>query len=111
MIIFGWGRRTRTDHGVSRTYTCNNCRNVNRFRLLTVKKWFTLFFIPVIPYETTHLELCPICQSGRKIAKAELEALKQEALMDQQYIMGSAPAAVTPATPDPSPPSQIRQQP
>jgi len=100
MIIWGWGRRTTTDYGMSRSYTCNNCRNVNRFRLLGVKKWFTLFFIPVFPYETSCLELCPICRAGRKLQKQELEALKLEAMNDQSYISGSVPQSI------PAPPIQ-----
>lgn len=102
MIIYGWGRRTTKDEGPSRTYTCSNCRNVNRFKLLTVRKWFTLFFIPLIPYETKHLEVCPICRAGRAIAVAEMQALKQEAMNDQAYITGGAiPGPIPPpvATP------------
>jgi hypothetical protein len=112
MIIYGWGRRTTKDEGPSRTYVCNNCRNTNRFRLITVKKWFTLFFIPVFPYSSDHVELCPICKQGRKIAKAEMDALKQEALNDQAYVTGAAaPPMAAPPSPPPGPGTnpQIKQ--
>ncbi len=106
MIIYGWGRRTSKEVGQSRTYTCPNCRNVNRFRLTTVRKWFTLFFIPLIPYETSHLELCPICRAGRKIGKAEMEDLLKEAMADQSYITGGSPAPSIPPVVDPGPSGQ-----
>lgn len=104
MIIYGWGRRTRKDEGLSRAYTCNNCRNSNRFQLMTVKTWFTLFFIPVIPYNTKHVELCPVCKAGRTLTKPELMALKQEGQTDQAYIMGQQSALSTPPAPPVAPP-------
>jgi hypothetical protein len=113
MIIYGWGRRTRKDEGLSRAYTCNNCRNASRFRLLTVKTWFTLFFVPLIPYSTKHFELCPVCSRGRELTKPELLALKQEGLQDQAYITGSAAQVAPPPVLDPgagqTAPSQIQQ--
>lgn len=110
MIIYGWGRRTTKDEGPSRTYACNNCRNTNRFRLLTVRKWFTLFWIPVLPYFTEHFELCPICRAGRLIHKPELMALQQEALQDQGYLTGTPPPPLSaPPSPPTNPPGQIQQ--
>ncbi|MBI1332246.1 MAG: zinc-ribbon domain-containing protein [Armatimonadetes bacterium] len=63
-FIFGWGRRTNKLRGTSANYTCSNCRNEVSFQLVETKKWYSLFFIPIIPYDSQNLMLCPICSSG-----------------------------------------------
>ncbi len=89
MIIFGFGRRRVKDCGEGATYTCPNCHNTSRFRLLIRRTWFTLFFIPVIPYETAYLELCPVCRYGGEIKKADFEAKMADAAADKSYITTS----------------------
>src|SRR5256885_3254529 len=49
-IIFGWGRGRPEDKGAVAPATCPNCKNEVLFRYIVARKWFTLFFIPVIPY-------------------------------------------------------------
>ncbi|MEA2557937.1 MAG: hypothetical protein QOG88_1475 [Actinomycetota bacterium] len=61
MIIFGFGGGRRTDHGAALPVLCPNCHNQTFYRYLTVRKWFSLFFIPLIPYSTKHYLMCPIC--------------------------------------------------
>ena len=61
MIIFGWGHRTTNDFGPTLALNCPNCKNDSWWHLVSYKTWFTLFFIPVIPYESEHLLLCEIC--------------------------------------------------
>lgn len=64
MIIFGWGRGKSTDHGPVLPTTCSNCKNQTWLHYVSSKKWFSLFFIPLIPYGHRHLLLCPICTRG-----------------------------------------------
>lgn len=80
MIIFGWGRRMTKDHGPGQGILCPNCRNNTRFHLIVRRTWFTLFFIPVIPYETMYMEICPICSRGQQVTKDQFQA----ALADRQ---------------------------
>ena len=68
-IIFGWGKVTTKAHGWTEPEYCEYCRNTPRHALVEKRVWFTLFFIPVIPYEHKHLCLCPICQSGYEYPK------------------------------------------
>ena len=73
MIIFGWGRRTRKDNGQIVLVTCPRCSNPVAYRWISVKTWFSLFFIPLIPYSSKHFLVCPICSNARPIAKADTQ--------------------------------------
>jgi zinc-ribbon family len=60
MILFGWGRRT-VKHQGQISQTCPHCHNTGWFNVVTVRTWFTLFFIPVIPYKVRHVMMCTNC--------------------------------------------------
>ncbi len=47
MIIFGW--RTCESTAGSGTFTCPSCRTLQLYRHVTYRRWFTLYFLPVIP--------------------------------------------------------------
>jgi hypothetical protein len=84
VVIFGWGRRTFHHAGPVLYQWCRNCSNSNWFYLVTVRRWLTLFFIPVIPYERRHMLICPVCNRGVNLAGAELQwakSLNQLALL------------------------------
>lgn len=63
-ILFGWGHRTTKDRGPTLPINCPNCHNDTWLRFISFKKWFTLFFIPIIPYKFENLLICPVCSSG-----------------------------------------------
>lgn len=60
MIIFGFSGRTK-DLGEAVPTECPRCHNQVFFHLMTRTRWFSLFFIPLIPYSSRHLLVCPIC--------------------------------------------------
>jgi hypothetical protein len=39
-------------------------------------RWFTLFFIPVIPVRVGHVTVCPNCKALRDVPRDQLEHLK-----------------------------------
>lgn len=47
--------------------SCPNCKNDRYWNLVNAKTWFTLFFIPVIPYENNSYLLCPVCERGLQL--------------------------------------------
>ncbi|MEA5026668.1 MAG: zinc-ribbon domain-containing protein [Erysipelotrichaceae bacterium] len=74
MIIFGW--RTKNDiMGDGSVNECSHCHNTAVFHILRKTSWFTLFFIPIIPYHREYYYTCPVCEYGRKIDKVEAEGL------------------------------------
>ena len=76
-FIFGWGRQTRKDFGPTLPIKCGNCNNSGFHRLLHVRKWFTLFFVPVIPYESHHFLLCDVCSRGFELHGPQVDKAKR----------------------------------
>lgn len=67
MIIFGWGGGKVKNHGPAVAQTCPSCGRDGFFNYFTVTKWFRLYFIPIIPYNTKHFLACPVCTSGTEL--------------------------------------------
>ena len=63
-FIIGFGKTTVERLGSAGTRVCPNCGNQTEWSRLRIKKWLTLFFIPVIPYKTYDAAVCPVCKYG-----------------------------------------------
>jgi hypothetical protein len=120
MIIFGIGGGRRKDRGAALAMLCPNCHNQTFYRYTTVTKWFSLFFIPLIPYSTKHYLVCPVCTravllDGPLKANAprlveltsELQAgsITQEVYASQVRELGGDPGATPPGLTPPAPPA------
>jgi uncharacterized protein YbaR (Trm112 family) len=76
-IIFGWGKGTTKDIGAALPYDCPNCKNGVMLHYITVTTWFSLFFIPLIPYQVRHLLICPVCTRMLKVDREHVPQAKQ----------------------------------
>jgi len=85
-FVFGWGRQTVKKHGPVQVYHCEHCNNNKTWQLYSRKTWFTLFFIPIIPYSNESLLLCPVCSHGVKIDKDKFNELKTIAQCNMDLI-------------------------
>jgi hypothetical protein len=85
VIIFGWGRRTFHHAGPVLYQRCPHCSNSGWFHLVVVRRWLTLFFMPVIPYERQHMLICPVCNRGVHLAGAELQRARSLNQLAVQY--------------------------
>lgn len=72
MIIIGWGHRKTQNLGPVEKRNCPNCGNTDFWELHRLKDYATFFFIPVIPYKTEHLLVCPVCKAAYEVTAAEL---------------------------------------
>jgi hypothetical protein len=72
-IIFGWNHCTNNDYGPTILTRCPRCNNESHWYLLHRRKWLTLFFIPVLPYQSKHLLLCKVCSSGIELRGEQIE--------------------------------------
>jgi hypothetical protein len=88
-VIFGFGRRRTRDHGPVVACTCPHCHNVVSLSLLHVTTWFTLFFIPVIPYSSKRFLVCSICRFARPVTKGNGPALEEMASITQSWRGGT----------------------
>lgn len=85
-FVFGWGHQTVKKHGPVQKYRCERCHNEELWHLFSKKTWFTLFFIPVIPYARKYLLLCPVCNHGVELDHAQFLELKQVAECNMELI-------------------------
>lgn len=88
MIIFGWGHQTIKNIGPTFKNHCNHCNNEDYWTLTKYTTWFTLFFIPVIPYSIKYFLSCPVCQYGITLDNNQLEQIKPIAEANQLLIDG-----------------------
>jgi len=117
-FIFGWGHRKVKREGSITLARCPNCHNEAWFELLSYRTWLTLFFIPVLPYESGSLLVCPVCSCGPMLTKEQVVRIREFADARQSGLMSAdachsaigalgllpAPAVAMPAGwhPDPS---------
>lgn len=74
-IIWGFGYKTVKSFGTVAERPCENCKNRVNDEILKVTTWFTLFFIPILPYRKEFLLVCPICRNALKISKVDFEMI------------------------------------
>jgi endogenous inhibitor of DNA gyrase (YacG/DUF329 family) len=77
LLIVGFGRRKKRDHGEVLRVKCPRCSNTVMYRHTHTRTWFTLYFIPVLPYRSERRLECPICSHGVKIYRGEVEEVGQ----------------------------------
>jgi phage terminase large subunit GpA-like protein len=88
MIIFGWGHQSMKNFGVTFKHKCPNCNNEDYWQLIRMTTWFTLFFIPVIPYENKYVLICPVCEKGVRVERANIDEYKNLAIANTDLING-----------------------
>jgi len=82
-IIFGWGKQTTWNVGPVFRQRCSHCNNEEYWVLLRRTTWFSLFFIPIIPYKTQWWLLCPICKYGLELKPEQVKQLQPIAETNQ----------------------------
>jgi hypothetical protein len=85
-IVFGWGRQTIKNYGPVLKYHCDHCHNEKHWILYRRRTWFTLCFVPVIPYSTEYMMTCPVCNHSVKLDKKKFEEFKAIALCNTDLI-------------------------
>lgn len=85
-IIFGWPRRTK-EYGPTYPAECPHCNNDNYFHLLKSRRWFSLYFLPLVPLGFVSYGLiCPICNAGVELdGRAEAKQAKHLATATDEY--------------------------
>lgn len=82
MLIFGWGHQIIKNFGIILKKHCSNCNNDDYWQLLRITEWFTLFFIPIIPYQRKYLLICPVCEKGIYLEWSRINELLKLAEMN-----------------------------
>lgn len=97
MIIFGWGKTTKKFLGGVMIKSCDYCNTESAWQLTVVRTWFTLFFIPIIPYSKMSCIMCPKCGSYIKITQEQFDDLKaklEDSKSENEVANGEIPDSV-----------------
>lgn len=78
MIIFGFSKVTKKKLGTVMTRACTYCNSYSTWDLCIVRTWFTLFFIPIVPYKIKYCISCSNCESYIPLKKNQFMQLKSE---------------------------------
>jgi hypothetical protein len=73
-MIFIFGFRTRTAIMATLSLACRN-GHIAAHRIVKRTRWFTLFFIPVIPFSRKYRSVCIQCGLTLEIPKAAAEEI------------------------------------
>lgn len=87
MIIWGW-RTFVSKIGILFRRLCSHCKNEEYWILNRTTKWFTLFFIPVLPLGSKYFLSCPICQYGFDLDREQVATAKPLAELNQLLVDG-----------------------
>lgn len=71
MLIFGFGDKKTQFLGNIGMMDCPRCNNTANWPIHKERSYFSLFFIPLIPYSTRFLLSCPVCREAREITAEE----------------------------------------
>lgn len=63
-FIIGFGKTTADYLRSAGTRVCPRCGNRAEWSAYRLRTWVTLFFIPVLPYKTVTVDVCPVCHFG-----------------------------------------------
>lgn len=85
-VIVGFGRRKKRDFGEITQVRCPRCNNEVLYHLTRTLTWFTLYFIPILPYRSERRLECPICSHGMRVLRNEVEALMKGELNILKYL-------------------------
>ncbi len=89
IFIFGWGHQKITAYGHAEEQECSHCHNKAKWELKKIQNYFTLFFIPIFPYQSNYFYHCPICNQGLKIDREHFEIYRNIAEVNADYHAGT----------------------
>lgn len=76
-LIFSLADRKTKQLGSAGLMDCPRCNNTSEWLIHQQKTYFSLFFIPLIPYRSEYILSCPVCRQADTITEEEKERLLQ----------------------------------
>ncbi|MBN4057170.1 hypothetical protein JYU19_02565 [bacterium AH-315-J21] len=55
---------------------------------MKISNWFTLFFIPIFPYSTKRLLVCPVCKVSFELESEQYDEMRPIAEANQRLVDG-----------------------
>lgn len=79
MLIVGWGHRREKVIGPVEKLRCPRCGRDEFWELVQVRSYFSLFFVPLLPYRTETVIRCPICNAVSDVPEHEVPRREAQA--------------------------------
>lgn len=73
-LLFGFDTKKSTPFSGENGW-CFHCNNTIRWQYFIQTNWFSLFFIPVIPFNQKYYKACPICTQTTELTKQEYDSV------------------------------------
>lgn len=86
MIIFWRWRQINKDIWPTYNLKCEHCNNESFFYIKRISTRFTLFFIPIFPYEWYYFLYCPTCEHWIKLSYSKAENLVDIAKLNNRFV-------------------------
>lgn len=87
-VIFGWSHRSK-EYGETLPTHCSRCDNETYYHLRKTRRWFKLYFVPVLPFGTANRRLvCDICGAGVRLDRSEWKAAKSLSATTDRFLAG-----------------------
>lgn len=85
IFIFGYHPLRKTV-GPVEEITCPNCNNTRHWLLGRMTYYINIFFLPIIPTNSTYHKSCPVCQFSQNITREEFYRLRDLAELNQEAV-------------------------
>lgn len=88
-VIFGWPKRTK-EYGPAYPAVCPNCNNETHLSLVKLRRWLSLYFIPVLPLgRATYYLACEVCAAAVELeTKTQVKLAKDLVEPTERFVDG-----------------------
>jgi hypothetical protein len=104
MLIVGTRPNTKLLGQIA--YICPSCQHNSWHSVGRTRRWFTLFFVPVIPFTKSSVSRCNLCGFMQRVPNPQAEQWFNTGQMPAGLIPQLQPGYVPPAIPSPQPSPQ-----
>lgn len=77
MVIVFSTKGTEKELGKTLYKSCKHCNNVCWYDLTKITRWFSLFFVSLVPYQKRYFFTCELCGWGFEVKGDCLDTLKR----------------------------------
>lgn len=79
-IVFGTKRNQKVLGNSKDVHQCKNCLRETHFKITFETHWFTIYWLPILPFALFRSVICPVC--GEQIKKNRKEIIKSREVID-----------------------------
>jgi len=85
ILIVGWGGGVTQDLGEVAPTVCPRCHNEVFLHEIRSNKQFSVYFVPIVPYDSNAYLACPICHTGMPLKADQIGAAERMRATTQRF--------------------------